>query len=254
MLPLPSPTYEIASVGRALRLLSAFADQPRITVTEAAQLLDVAPSTAHRMLQMLVHHSFAVQAEDRTYHRGPAADALGSASNRLERFRSAARPDLNEIRDELPGATVHLIVLEGNCGRFIAGAEAHGNPGVARARVGWLLPAHTLAGGKALLAELPAETVDALYPDGLPMTRPSRIRETTQLQAVLRDVRERGFALSNDAHHDICAIGVPVPSEGAGPQVALSVGWRKQSFPVRSAPRIVRLLRDRAQELGQAGA
>lgn len=105
--PPHGPNYEIASVGRALTLLSLYAEQPRITVTEAAQLLDVAPSTAHRMLQMLVHHSFAVQGEDRAYHRGPAADALGSASRRLKRFQAAARAEPDEVGDEPPGGTVH---------------------------------------------------------------------------------------------------------------------------------------------------
>ena len=45
----PPPTYPIASVDRALRLLLLVAQRSRLRLTEASEALGVAPSTAHRL-------------------------------------------------------------------------------------------------------------------------------------------------------------------------------------------------------------
>ena len=53
------PTYAIESVDSVLRLLRSFGQQSEIRISEAAESLGVAPSTAHRLLSMLVYHGFA---------------------------------------------------------------------------------------------------------------------------------------------------------------------------------------------------
>ncbi|WP_264004665.1 helix-turn-helix domain-containing protein [Mycolicibacterium sphagni] len=57
------PTYVIGSVGNALHLLQALRDGGALRLTDAARELNVAPSTAHRLLSMLVNRGFAVQDE-----------------------------------------------------------------------------------------------------------------------------------------------------------------------------------------------
>ena len=44
------PAYPIASVDSALRLLKLFRDMPRVRLSEAAEHLGVAHSTAHRLM------------------------------------------------------------------------------------------------------------------------------------------------------------------------------------------------------------
>jgi IclR family acetate operon transcriptional repressor len=249
----PPPAYHIASVGRALTLLSAVAERHQLTVSEASDLLGVAPSTAHRMLQMLVHHGFVIHADDRSYLRGPALTALAAAAQRSE-IERVALPRLTALRDELPEGTVHLVALEGNGGRFVAGVQSRGEPGLAGSHVGWLLPAHTLAGGRALLARLSRHEIDSLYPDGLPITRYSHIRSMDQLRAVLRDVRTRGYAVSREAHRNVCAMGVALPAEAGASTMAVSVGWPDTAFPRHRAQHALHLINDTADELAEAFA
>lgn len=242
------PAYHIASVGRVLTLLKAFADRQQLTVSEAAHLLGVAPSTAHRMLQMLVFHGFATHTDDHTYHRGPAIAALAAGVRRTE-MGSVVKPRLIALRDDLPGGTVHLITLEGNGGRFVAGVQSRIDPGLAISRVGWLLPAHTLAGGRSLLAHLPAREIDALYPDGLPLTRYARVKSVRQLSSVLDQVRGRGFAVSREAHKNVCAVGVTVETEADAPTTAVSVSWPDTRFPIGQLRDVLRRVRETADEL-----
>lgn len=243
------PAYHIASVGRALNLLSVFATRRVITVSEAADVLDVAPSTAHRMLQMLVFHGFVIQGADRAYRRGPAMEAFRSDESQTVELVRIALPRLIALRDALHGGTPHLIALEGNGGRFLAGVQCRGDAGVASLRTGWLLPAHALAGGKALLACLERSEVEALYPDGVPATRTCPAQPVAQLHARLAEVRAQGFALSRDAHQNVYAMGVSIPAPNV-PPVALSVGWDRARFSSDESRTALRLIREAARDLG----
>jgi DNA-binding IclR family transcriptional regulator len=241
------PAYYIASVGRALTLLAAFTERPQLTVSEAAELLDVAPSTAHRLLQMLLFHGYVEQGDRRVYVRGPRLDSLAPPTARPRDVESVVLPHLRRLRDELRG-TAHLLTLEGNGARFLTGVEWRDETRIASTRVGWLLPAHTLAGGKAMLARLGSAELTALFPDGLPVTRYGRINTLAQLQADLRAIRARGYARSREAHENIHAIGVALQAP-ASMNAAISVAWSDRRFPSEHEAEVVTALRTVAQDI-----
>jgi len=65
------PTYMLESVDNALRLLQMLRDVGGLRLKDAAEELGIAPSTAHRLLAMLVYRAFAVRTADRRYVAGP---------------------------------------------------------------------------------------------------------------------------------------------------------------------------------------
>src|SRR5437763_16212817 len=71
-MPRSRPAYPIASVDRALRLLLLVAQRSRLRLSEASEALGVAPSTAHRLLAMLVFHDLVRQEDRYAYVPGPA--------------------------------------------------------------------------------------------------------------------------------------------------------------------------------------
>src|SRR5947209_1511295 len=157
------PTSPIGSVNNALRLLLMFRDHPLIRVSEAGVALGVAPSTAHRLLAMLEYHGFVQQDEEtRGYRAGPALVDIGLSAVRSIDVRSHLLPYMERLCDEVD-ETVQLMVLEGADCLFLEAVEGRQ---VVRtsSRVGVRLPAHTVSGGKALLAELPADRFRELYP------------------------------------------------------------------------------------------
>ena len=242
------PAYYIASVGRALTLLAAFTERSKLTVSEAAELLDVAPSTAHRLLQMLLFHGYVEQGDRRVYVRGPRLDAMAPPSARPRDVESVVLPHLRRLRDELRGSAI-LLALEGNGARFVTGVEWRDETRIASVRVGWLLPAHTLAGGKAMLAGLSSAHLTALFPDGLPVTRYGRINTLAQLQAELRDVRARGYARSREAHENVRALGVALQMPANAAPAAISVAWSDRRFPARHEAEVVTALRTIARDI-----
>ncbi|MCA1223695.1 IclR family transcriptional regulator [Streptomyces sp. 8L] len=218
------PAYPIASVDNALRLLLMFRDHKRLRLSEAAQALGVADSTAHRLLAMLIHHDFVRRDNAlRVYVPGPALLEIGLAAVRTLDIRNLARPVLAELAQQV-GETVHLAQLEGGRLRYLAGAESGRALRVAD-RTGQLMPAPRTATGKALLAELTASQLDELFPV-LPSTSTDAAstdatatatttdgltrREREELDAELSLVRERGYATNYRAAEEIVSVATVV--------------------------------------------
>jgi DNA-binding IclR family transcriptional regulator len=188
------PNYPIQSVSRALSLLLRLRDQPTLSVSEASEFLGVSRSTAHRSLAMLVQHDF-VRQDSRTklYEVGPALLQIGLAAvSRLD-IRTVAQPYLHTLA-RLTGETVHLVVLSGHNVLFLDGVESHRGVRFGL-RIGELAPAHNTAGGKSILASLPARRLRALYPDDtLEVMTDNSLITFEDLEKQLAQVREVGYA------------------------------------------------------------
>ena len=220
----PAPTYPIASVDNALRLLLMFRERRLIRVTDAAQALDVGRSTAHRLLATLQHHGFVEQDPDtRAYRAGPALAEIGLAIVREDGLRSHMRPFMERLRDEL-NETVQLVVLQGAHGLFIETVESH-RPLRTSSRVGITVPAHCLSGGKALLAELPLDRLHVRYPDReIPSPTPRSIARRDELEAELDNVRARGYATNfGESEEEIGSVGIAIHDADGRPRAGLAV-------------------------------
>ena len=158
-----APKYQIGSVDNALRLLLLYRERRLIRVTDAAEALGVGRSTAHRLLATLQQHGFVEQdPETRAYRAGSALAEIGLATIREDGLGEHLRPYMVRLRDEV-NETIQLVVLRGaNC-LFIETVEST-RPLRTASRVGVVVPAHCLSGGKALLASLPLERLRRLYP------------------------------------------------------------------------------------------
>src|SRR5256885_13256667 len=86
------PPYALQSVDHALQLLQMLRDNGSLRVSEAAQELGTARSTAHRLLAMLVYRDFAVQDEARKYLPGAALSAPQATGGGLPPPRRRPRP------------------------------------------------------------------------------------------------------------------------------------------------------------------
>lgn len=221
------PTYPVASVDRALRLITVIPHHGSLTVSEVSRILEVSPSTAHRLLQMFVHHEYLVQGDDRAYRKGAAFKRLSETREPTAPHSLTLRHVIRRLRDELQ-ATVHLMRLEGNSARFVTGVAWQGETDPTQLiKRGWLLPAHTLAGGKAMLSQLSNGALRSLlYPDGIPLTSNGRIRTFSQLFSEIHGIRQRGYARNvEEAHDGIVAIGVPLRLAHASQPMAISAAW-----------------------------
>jgi DNA-binding IclR family transcriptional regulator len=190
----PEVGYPIASVDRALVLLRQFLVKPSITVSDAAELLGVSKSTAHRLLAMLQHHHFVQQdPQTKAYLGGSALLEIGLAMIGKLDVRTAAQPSLDLLVAET-AETAHLVVLQPPNILFFDGRES---PKAVRAglRLGVTLPAQCTSAGKAILAGLANEEIRELW-QGHELTglTPNSVVSWQALEAELDRVRARGWA------------------------------------------------------------
>jgi len=186
------PKDLVQSVDHAMQVLLMLAGRADVRVSEVAEELGVAVSTAHRILATLTFRGFLAQDRvTKAYRVGSALIELGVRSTSGLDLRAAAEPHLRTLAAEF-GETVNLMVLEGTMCRFIAGVESTQR---VRTQVltGTLLPAYSTSGGKILLAELSAAELRRLYPHGLRKLT-ERTKTFTQLTEELELVRHRGYA------------------------------------------------------------
>ena len=213
---------QVSSAENVLRLLVALSERDRIRVAEAAELLAVTPPTAHRLLATLKQHQFAEQDRQRAYVPGPRLTQMRRSGGPMPDIVSTAHPFLADLA-ATTGETAHLVALEGNGVRFIDGVDGSIPPRVRR-RVGLLLPAHTVSGGKVLLAHLTDAQLAALYPLGKVNRRDGSTMDLAALRRELTVVRRQGFALNlGETEREVYGVGVPVvlPSRRAAGAVVI---------------------------------
>lgn len=155
------PTYALESVDNALRLLQMLRDVGALRLKDAADELGTAPSTAHRLLAMLVYRGFAVQDEKRIYHPGPAMGVGPARQGWTREFTELGRPHMEALAS-LAGETINLVIRVGSQARFLWTAETEAILRVGD-RQGQVLPAELTAGGRILLAEQPRAVLEQLY-------------------------------------------------------------------------------------------
>lgn len=220
----PAPQYPIESVDNALKILLLLGERSELRLTDVAEYLNVATSTAHRLLAMLQYRGFARQdPRTRVYRAGTAL--TGAALSILERFdvRAALRPFVESLSHQF-AETAHLALLVGASVRFVDAVES---PQATRvtSRLGNSMPAHCTSVGKAMLAYCSEDELRRLYPDEeLGGLTPNSIRTRSALETELQHVRRRGYATSQEeSENGICSVAVAYPPRQAPMRLALNV-------------------------------
>ncbi|GAB3745151.1 IclR family transcriptional regulator [Nocardiopsis nanhaiensis] len=218
------PTYPISSVDKALRLLLFFRENSQLRLSDASGYLNVAHSTAHRLLAMLIFHGFVRQdTTQRIYLPGPVLVEIGLATVRNLDLRSKARPFLERLSADC-GETAHLSQMEGTTVRYLDAVESSHVLRVA-ARTGTTLPANCSASGKAILAQLGETELDKVFAGhaSLPAATDRSVTDLERLRGDLEIVRDRGFSVNDQESEDgVISVAVAVIASSS-PLGALSV-------------------------------
>jgi IclR family transcriptional regulator, acetate operon repressor len=240
-------------VGNALELLLMFRDQEELRVSDVSSRLEVANSTAHRLLAMLAYHDLVQQTESRVYVAGPALLEVGLAVLNSIDIRVHARMYLLELHAQF-GETVHLATLAGTDVRFLDAIEGTHALRVVE-RVDEIMPAHCTSVGKALLAGLDSTALDALYADPATFTglTPRSIRTRSQLDAELEVVRSLGYATSDgESEEGVASVAIALRSPAGECVAALNVAAPSNRMSARRRREIGQALLDAAERFTQS--
>ncbi len=243
------PSYAISSVDHALRIATILQLEGELTVSEVAQRLDVARSTALRLLAMLVYRDFAVQTDRRGYRAGPVLELAAHSQSATSRLRSVALPHMAELV-EVAGESANLIIRTGDTARFIASVECSHALRVGN-REGMVFPAHRLTGGLVLLAELSRDQVESLYAEARYAERPGERPDLSRLHRDLEKIRTNGFALNEGrSERGVVAVGRPVRDADGQAVAGLSISMPSVRYDRHRLPSWVAAIGFAARAIG----
>ena len=245
----PKKDLPPSMVERMTLILDAFDGRAaRLTLEEVACRTQLPRSTVHRILDQLVkldwvdHASFG-------YCLGSRALGLGGGDGGHSQIREAAAPLLHELHLQT-GMVVHLSVLDGResvyldkvGGRFAAALPS---------RVGGRVLAHSTAGGKAMLAWIDPERVDALFGSALPRCTENTITDVAVLHQELNRIRQRrGLAFERgESARGVASVASAIRGhEGPVGSIALCGDMRTAQLE-RVAPLVVDAAREVSRTL-----
>ena len=187
----------IQSVDRAIRVLTALQGARRLSLSELASRLELAPSTTHGIVRTLVEHGMVVQERGSSrYQLGPAVLRLGNVYLDTLELRSKTIPWAEDLarRSGLAVRTGVLLIDD----VVIIHHEPRPDGSRQMPEVGIVIPAHASALGKAMLAFLPDEADRVLSAGPLRSMTGETFTSPEQLRAQLAEVQATGIAVEQD--------------------------------------------------------
>lgn len=249
----------IQSVKRALSILGILSRHPDgLGVTEIANKLDVAKSTAFRLLFTLLEEGY-VQKDPQTeqYRLGLKLLHLGNEVAKSLDLRRVAHPHLKKLV-ELTGETTHLAIYDKGEIVYIDKIESNATIRM-YSQIGLRAPAHCTGLGKAILSCLPEEEIDRLIATkGLNKFTENTLVTKESLMKALREAREAGYTF-DDEEHELgvrCAAAPIFNHEGkvvAGVSIAGPTTRLSRETVRRFAPLVKAVALDISGELGFTG-
>lgn len=221
---------QVKSVRTAFNLVDYLAKEGQTGVSTIAEDLDIAVSTTYDHLSTMVELGY-VRKTDREYHLSTRFLEIGERTRADIELYEMVGDNLETLADST-GETATLWTEEDGLGVIID--TAHGSESIPLDPYsGTRIELHRAAPGKAILAHLPPERVEATldrYPPGEEAERygiPSRTEHTIGNREDLLDelemVRERGFATEDEELVEgVRSVAVPIFDEDRN--VAGSIG------------------------------
>lgn len=201
----------IKSILKAVDVLQIFsADEPRLTLMEIANRLDMPKGTAHNILSTLLSCGFVERTDDGRYALGTAIIPLTQAVRINAELRDRAAPLLRELADACR-ESAYLVALDGDYALYIYAVESPRRL-LARTAVGDRVALHCVATGKAILSGLTREEVEGIVGRvGLPRFTETTITDIAALYQEIEQTRERGYSIDRGEHEvGLYCVGAPI--------------------------------------------
>ena len=241
----------VQSVDRAVAILEILARDGEAGVTDIARELGVHKSTAFRLMAALDRRELVAQDTARgRYRLGVGIVRLaGAAGARLDLVQES-RPVCQALAREV-GETVNIAVLSGSDALYldqVAGPSALSPHNWAGQRI----PLHATSDGKILLAHLPPERMAECLAAPLKRFTDRTITARAQLERVLAQVRELGYAITvEELEVGLTAIAAAVRNAEGSVVASISTSGPSFRIPAGRIPPIATAVRRAGAEISR---
>ncbi len=215
-----------------MNLLDGARGQPApVNLKALAAQTHLHPSTAHRILNVMVGKRMVDRVEPGTYRLGMRLLELGALVRSRISIRDEALPFMRELQSQL-GETVNLSVRQRDEVVYIERAA----PDVQMMRVvqaaGSRVPLHVTAAGKIFLAaDGPDKCREYAQRTGLPKFTDHTLVDPASLAREIERAREHGYAFDNqEAEKGVSCVGAGIFGDDGQLIAGLSVSAPSERF------------------------
>lgn len=237
-------------MDRVAAILGCFSGgESFLSLSEISERLDLAKSTAHRLLASMVENGFLSRGPDRSYGLGYQFIYWASIAKGAFDLRDVARPFLERL-NAATGETAILTVLEDRWVVCVEKVESRRAVRLAMP-IGKRRYPHAGASAKILMAHMPAEEIaEAISSLGLPRLMTNTITDPAKLQEELERVRERGFATSfEETDEGTMGVAAPILDRSRAAVAGIGVACPMSRCLQDDVPELARLVTGVAQEM-----
>lgn len=204
------PRDLIAGLQKGLALMQLFsADQPRLTVAQAARQSGLTPSAARRFLLTLVHEGFA-ETDSRHYWLTPKALRIGQAYVDSAQLPRMLRPIVEQVARQ---TQEHVSVGTRDDDEIIHLVRSrYSHIASLSIRPGSRVPMYCTAGGRVWLAALgPAQRDEYFARNPLRALTPYTVTDRVVLEEALERVSAQGYCIVDQEYEiGMRVLGVPL--------------------------------------------
>ena len=242
------------SLNRALDIIELIAEKGEIGVRELAQISDLPPATAHRIVAALVKRGY-LNKDERThrYTLSPKFLILGEKVQQQIDIVSIARPYL----EQLMAKTRENANLSVRDGRNVIYIDHVGSPDHNLrifTKLGGNAPLYASGVGKVFLSRFSAtqfrQYIEAV--DLQPFT-PHTLTTAQMLADEIEKVRRLGYAVDNQEKElGVRCVAAPILDHGGQIRAAVSVSGAAQRITIKRLPALGELVMECARQVSEA--
>ncbi|WP_370615197.1 IclR family transcriptional regulator [Mumia sp. Pv 4-285] len=241
------------SVVHAFAILDqvAAAGAEGITLAKLAGGASKARSTIHRYVTTLLHLGVLRRDDGGRLHLGVRLLTLATELLDEDNLRSAATPVLRDLGAST-GETVHLGVPTGGRIVYIEKVESSHSVRLVSA-IGHQVAMHCTSMGKAVLAQLPPDELDAALSQPRPAQTVHTLTERDELLADLAAIRASGISMDEEENElGVCCVGAAILDSRLRPVAAISVSGPSVRMTTERREEIAPLVLDAVRLIEQA--
>lgn len=208
---------QVNSIVRAVGIIDLLKDKGRLSYSQILRLMPLPKSTLFKILGTLeTQEMIRRDPETGRYQLGVKLIEWGGEARSQLELRALARPFMQQLNERLD-STVHLAVIvhgEALPIESVEPANWYWNHFRYPVAIGIPAPLYCTGVGKAIMAFLDAREIDRLIREkGLQRFTGSTITTRAALLAELREIRRRGYAVSNGEHDELIrSVAAPIRS------------------------------------------
>ncbi len=215
----------IQVIERMMRLLGALGGHPSpVNLKQLATETRLHPSTAHRILSVMVVHRLVDRIEPGTYRLGIRLLELGTLVKSRISVRQEALHHMQALHEELR-ETINLSVRHEDEVVYIERISDNNSMMRVVQLIGARAPLHITAVGKLFLSEeSPEKSAEYAGRTGLPRYTDNTLTEPDNLIKELEKIRRQGYAFDNEeAERGVSCIGAGIYNDEGNLVAGLSV-------------------------------